>query len=139
MYKFVLLSFFFLVLFLWQIDTYLLNCTMTRHHAESNINTLMIRNLLIDSGVRQWSHSLMIPLKCLWVESNNRTRGQLNETWLGFVFILTSLFLHAWCGCCSIVCWGGRGRARLKMDVRSQGGWKNVGRRWTRGLGGLEN
>ena len=29
---------------------------MTRHHAESNINILLTRNLPIDSGARQWSH-----------------------------------------------------------------------------------
>ena len=28
-------------------------CTMTRHHAESNINIILIRNFLTDSGVRQ--------------------------------------------------------------------------------------
>ena len=28
-------------------------CVMTRHHAESNINILLRRNLPIESGVRQ--------------------------------------------------------------------------------------
>ena len=58
---------------------------------ESNI-ILLERNLPIDSGVRQWSHSLMIPLNCLWAEWNNRMRGQLNVTWLDFAFVLISFF-----------------------------------------------
>ena len=40
-------------------------CAVTRHHAESNINILLKRNLPIDSGVRQRSHSLIIPLHYL--------------------------------------------------------------------------
>ena len=31
---------------------------------------------LIDSGVRQWSSSLMISFHCLWVKSNNWACGQ---------------------------------------------------------------
>ena len=30
---------------------------------------------VFDSDVRQRSHTLMIPLHCLWAKSNNRTRG----------------------------------------------------------------
>ena len=38
--------------------------------------------------VRQWSYSLIIPLHCLWVKSNNRTRGQFkcDVAWLCFCF-----------------------------------------------------
>ena len=39
-------------------------CAMNRHHAESN-NILLTRNLSIDSGVRQQSHPIMMPLHCL--------------------------------------------------------------------------
>ena len=106
---------------------------MTRHHAESNINTLLTRNLPTDSGVRQWSHSLMIPLHCLWTKSNNKTPGQFESevTWFGFCFDF--VLSHARCGCCSINCWrvgGGcsfkighpRSRGRKKMlDVDEQG------------------
>ena len=48
---------------------------MTRHHAEPNIKIIPKRNLPFDSDDRQLSHPLMIPLHCLWVKSNNRTRG----------------------------------------------------------------
>ena len=40
---------------------------MTRHHAESNINILLTRNLPIDSGVGQRSH--LLTLICVGVES----------------------------------------------------------------------
>ena len=48
-------------------------CAMTRHHTEPNINILLTKNLPFDSDIRQFSHSLMIPLHCLWAKSNNRT------------------------------------------------------------------
>ena len=81
-------------------------CAMTRYHAESN-NILLSRNLPIDSGVRHWSHPFTIPLHCLWAKSNNRTRGQFecDVTW--FCFYFEFVRSHAWCGCCSIVCWRG--------------------------------
>ena len=60
----------------------------TRSHAESNINLLLTKNLLINSGFRQRSHFLMIPLHCLWAKSNNRTRGQFECDVLSFVFVL---------------------------------------------------
>ena len=41
-------------------------CAITRHHAKSNINLLLTRTLLIDSSVREWGHTLVIPLHCLW-------------------------------------------------------------------------
>ena len=53
-------------------------CVMTRYHAEPNI-ILLIRNVSSDSEVRQWSHPLMIPLHCLWVKLNYRTRGQFED------------------------------------------------------------
>ena len=77
---------------------------MTRHHTESNINILLTRNLTTDSGVRQRSHPLMIPLHCLWAKSKNRTRDQFecDVTWFSFDFEFVPL--HARCGCCCIVC-----------------------------------
>ena len=76
-------------------------CVMTRHHAESNI--LLTRNLPIESGVRQWSHPLMIQLHFLWAKSNNRTCGQFecDVTW--FCFYFEFVCSHACCGYCSIV------------------------------------
>ena len=70
---------------------------MIRHHAEPNI-TLLTRNLIFDSDVRQLNHPLIIPLHCLWTKSNNRTRGQFEcgLTWFYFGFILR-------CSCYSIV------------------------------------
>ena len=67
-------------------------CAIHRHQAESNINILLTRNFPTDSGVRQWSHPLMIPLHCLWAKSNNRTRGhfECDVTWF---FVLMS-FVH---------------------------------------------
>ena len=63
-------------------------CAMTRHHAVSNINILLIRNHPIDFGVRQCSHPLMISLHCLCAKSNNRTRGlfECDVTWFCFCF-----------------------------------------------------
>ena len=64
-------------------------CAMTRQHAN---NILLARYLLFDSGVRQLSHPLMIPLHCLWAKSNIRTCGQFeyNAT---FFFCFFCLFL----------------------------------------------
>ena len=61
-------------------------CTMTRHHAN---NILLIGNLPFDSGVRQWSYILMIPLHYLRAKSNNRTLGQFeyNVTFVFFVLV----------------------------------------------------
>ena len=60
---------------------------MTRHHAKPN-NILLTKNLPFDSNIRQWNHLLMIPLHCLWAESNNRRRGQFEcrMTWFCFCF-----------------------------------------------------
>ena len=93
---------------------------MTRHHAESNINILLTRNLPIDSGVRQGTHPLMIPLHCLWAKSNNRTHGQFecDITWFCF-----------WRGWGEGVC--------LKLVVQGQGGGKILDVYGQRG--GLEN
>ena len=109
---------------------------MTRHHAESNIDILLTRNLPFDSGVRQWSHPLMMPLRCLCAKSSNRTRGQFEHdvTWFCFCFD----FVHslAWCCCCSIVCWrSGRGDL-FKIGRPRSRGWKMVVHRWTRGMEG---
>ena len=80
---------------------------MTRHHAESNINILLTKNIPFGSDVRQRSHTLMMPLHCLWAKSNNRTRGQFecDVTWFWFCFDFVCS--HARWGCCSIVCWRG--------------------------------
>ena len=78
-------------------------CAVTRHHAEPNINMLLARNLPFDSDARQWSHTLMIPLHCLWAKSNNRTRGQFecNVTWFCFCFHFVR---SKRCGCCFLLC-----------------------------------
>ena len=108
-------------------------CTMTRHHAESNINILLTGNLPRDSGVRQRSHPLMTPTHCLWTELNNRTRGQFecNVTWFcfGFHFVRS----RARRGCCSIVCWSRWGREFASNRTSKVKGAGNFGRRWTRG------
>ena len=77
-------------------------CTITRRHGN---NILLARNLPFDSGVRQWSHPLMMPLHCLWAKSNNRTRDQFecDMTFLLLLFLLDFVHSHARCGCCSIV------------------------------------
>ena len=120
-------------------------CAMTRRHAESNINMLLTRNL-IDSDIKQWSHSLMIPLHCLWTKSNNRTRGQFECDVTYFCFCFDFIRSQALCGCCSIVGWRGWGEwvgkgGSFKIGRPSSRGWKYFGRRWTRrGCGGvLEN
>ena len=66
----------------------------------------------------------MISLNCLWAESNDRTCGQFECDVNWFCFCFDFVFPHARCGCCSIVCWGGRARVCLKMDVQGQGGGK---------------
>ena len=43
------------------------NLDLRRYYAESNINILLIRNVSIDSGVRQESHPLMIDTIALFV------------------------------------------------------------------------
>ena len=65
----------------------------------------------------------MIPLHCLWAESNNRTCGQFecDVTW--FYFCFEFVCSHARCGCCSILFvgkGGGRG-VHLKLDVQGEG------------------
>ena len=97
--------------------------------AESNNNISLTKNLTINSGVRQRSHPLMIPLHCLWAKSNNRTRNQFESD----VWCDDFIRLHARCGCCFVVCW--KGTLGLKLDVQGQGGGKNFGHRWTGGRG----
>ena len=65
---------------------------------------LLTRNLSFDSGVRQWSFPLMIPLHCFWAKSNNRKRDKCERDVLSFVFCFVFVRSHARCGCCSIVC-----------------------------------
>ena len=90
-----------------------------------------IRNLL-DSDVRQCSHSLIISLHYLQAKSNNRTCDQFECDVNWFCFCFDFVRSLARCGCCSIVYWrvcgcvgaGGRegGLVRLKLDVQGQGG-----------------
>ena len=99
-------------------------CARNRHHAEWNIQILLARYLSIDCGVRQWSHPLMIPLHCLWAESNNRTCGQFecDVTW--FYFCLNS-FVHMH-GAVVVLFWKRWG----------EGGSFKIGRPRWRGQGG---
>ena len=77
---------------------------MTRHHAEPNINILLTRNLPSDSGIRQWSHPLMIPLYCLWAKSNSRTCGKFECDVTFFCFCFDFVCSNVRCVCSSIVC-----------------------------------
>ena len=77
---------------------------MTGHHVEQNINIILARNLSFDSDVRQGSRPLMIPLRCLWAKSNNRTRDQFECDMTWFCFCFDFVRSHARCGCCSTVC-----------------------------------
>ena len=65
---------------------------------------LSTRNLPIDSGARQWSHPLMIPLHCLWAKLNNRGGGQFEYNMAWFCFCFDFVYSQAQCGCYSIVC-----------------------------------
>ena len=105
---------------------------MARHHAESNINIFLTRNTLIDSGVRQWSHLLIIKLHCLWAKSNNRTRGQFEYDVTWFCFCFNFVCSHTWWSYCSIVCWRGREHSPKNGRPRSMG-WKIFGCRWAGG------
>ena len=88
-------------------------CAMTRHHAEPNINILFTRNLPFDSDVRQWGHSFMIPLHCLWAKSNNRTWRYyysqlfwLEDTLIAMWFLIFSNLvnvIHKFLPCISIL------------------------------------
>ena len=77
---------------------------------------------LIDSGVRQWSSSLMISFHCLWVKSNNWACGQFecDVNWFSFNFYFVRS--HAWCSCHSIVCWRELGGSYKIGRQRSRGG-----------------
>ena len=77
---------------------------MNRYYAEPNINILLTRNLPFDSDIRQRSHPLMIPLHCLWANSNNRMCGQFECGVTGFCFCFDLVRSHALCDCFSIVC-----------------------------------
>ena len=109
-------------------------CAMTRHHAESNINILLTRNLLYDSGVRHWSHPLMMTLHCLCAKSNNRTRGQFEHDVTCFCFDFDRSL--APCICFSIVCWRSERGDLFKTGRPRLSGWKNLVHRWTKGTEG---
>ena len=70
-------------------------CAVTRYHVEPNINILLTRNLPFDLEVRQWSHPLMTSLHCLWVISNNRTRGHFKYDMIWFCFRFDFVYSHA--------------------------------------------
>ena len=55
-------------------------------------------------NVRQWSHSLMRPLHCLWAKSNDRKQVQFECDVMWFCFCFDFVRWHARCGCCSMVC-----------------------------------
>ena len=80
---------------------------LTRHLADSNINILLTRNVLIDPGVRQRSHLLMIvifePFHRLWAKLNNRTRVQFECDMTCLYFCFDFGRSHARCGCCFMV------------------------------------
>ena len=78
-------------------------CAMTRHCAEPK-NTLSTKNLPFDSYFREWSHSLMILLHCLWARSINRMRGQFKYEVTWFLFCFNFVGSNARCGCRTIVC-----------------------------------
>ena len=59
-------------------------CTMTRHYAESSINILLTWNLPTESGVRQWSHSLMNHCIVCRLDWTIERVINLNVTWIGF-------------------------------------------------------
>ena len=103
---------------------------MTRYHAESNINILLPRDLPIDSGDRQWSHPLMIPLYCFWAKSNNTTHGQFEcgMTWFCFCSFTCTLRLLFHSLLERMCMWEGL----FKIGRPRSRGWKNFGRRWTR-------
>ena len=132
-------------------------CTKTRHYAEPNINILLTRNLPFHSDVKQWSHPFLIPLHFLCAKSNNsevsakwkevkgksnkineliiKRKGDLKEgitynshPWNVFSFNLLVIIGRR----------GGGGRS-LEIGRPRWRRWKNFGRRWTRGVLGLEN
>ena len=82
---------------------------MTRH-AESNINILLTRNSPIDSGVRQWSYPLMIPLHCLWIKTNSST----------FCFSFDFVSLTCTVQLLFHILLDGVGGVHLKLDVQGQ-------------------
>ena len=111
-------------------------CAMTWDHAASNINILinilLTRNLPIVSGVRQWSHPLMIPLHCLWAKLNNKTHGQFECDLTWFCFRFDFIRSHARCGCCSSVGWRGWGcwgMGSFKIGRPASREWKHFERR----------
>ena len=84
----------------------------------------------------------MISLHCFWAKLDNRMGGQYkcNVTLLLFCFCCDFAHSHAPCDCCSIVCLHFQDVQIKQVDWTPKvKGWKNFGRSWTRGVGGLEN
>ena len=67
-------------------------------------SVLLTRNLPFDSSdARRWSHPLMIPLHCLWANSNDRMCGQFECDVTCFCFCFDLVRSHALRGRCSYV------------------------------------
>ena len=107
-------------------------CAMIRH-TESNIDVLLTRNFPFNFDIRQWRHSLMTPLHCLWAKSNNRTRGQFecDVTWFLFLFWFHSFTCTVLLLFHSLLKGVG---GSFKIGLSKSRGWKKIGRRWTRGM-----
>ena len=54
------------------------------------------QNLPFDSDIRQWSHPLMIPLRCLWAKTTHRKRGQFKCDVTLFLFWFLSFTWTVW-------------------------------------------
>ena len=101
-------------------------CAMTRYHAESNINILSTRNLLIESDIRQWSHPYNDTIALLWAKANNRTRI-LKEFWFRSLTYTVKLSFHNLLE-----------RIGLKLDVQGRGGGNILDIEGQRGWGVLK-
>ena len=79
---------------------------------------------LLTLDVRDWGHSLMVPLHWFWAKSNNRTRGKFKP---GVTYTCTvRLFFHSLLG---------RVGGSFKIKRPRSRWWKYFGRRWTGGWG----
>ena len=127
---------------------------MARCHAEPTINILLTRNLPFDSDIRQRSHTLMIPLHYLQAKLNKRTLGQFEFDVTQFVFFFFTSFFHMHGAVvlsqfvCSRKSINKPQKSRMigyhlesgsSFEIRRTKSreWKNVGHRWTRGVGVL--
>ena len=92
------------------------------------LSQTLTRNLPIESGVRQQSYPLMIPLNSFLAKWNNRTwRDVTIWMWrdlvlLGFFYYFDFVHSNARCACCSIVCWREWGSSFKIGRPKSKGG-----------------